>query len=221
MFDSFGFVAAVIAAWLAIGVALAVVMGRRGHDSVAWFVVGTLMGPFAVLLAVDAWRHGEESQADTVGAGAARGGGAVDVLVGYDASAESAAALEAVISVLGERIGRLGVATVVPYGDIPERERAATDRLRRLADESSVRVTRLEVLRGHPSEALRHCAVTEGYDMIAVGARGSGITKAVLGSAATELARDSEVPVLVVGGARNGTPLTPSRRDAASPALWT
>ena len=47
---------------------------------------------------------------------------------------------------------------------------------------------------------LRECARDAGYELIVVGSRGAGISKAILGSAATELARNSAVPVLVVGG---------------------
>jgi nucleotide-binding universal stress UspA family protein len=35
--------------------------------------------------------------------------------------------------------------------------------------------------------------------VIAVGTRGKGLSKAILGSAASELARDSGIPVMLVG----------------------
>ena len=41
------------------------------------------------------------------------------------------------------------------------------------------------------------CAVS-GYGLIAVGRRGGGATKALLGSTADALARRAEVPVLIV-----------------------
>lgn len=45
MSDGFSLVLVVGAGWLAIGLVLAVVMGRRGHSGFAWLVVGTVMGP--------------------------------------------------------------------------------------------------------------------------------------------------------------------------------
>ena len=107
------------------------------------------------------------------------------------------AAVDAAVALLGDRLGRLTLATVVPFGDVKAPERRAAEQLRRQA--GRVPTADLEVLHGHPSEALRQCAVEGGYQLIVVGTRGKGLTRAVLGSAATELARDSEVPVLLVG----------------------
>lgn len=56
----FGFVVAIGAVWMGIGVVLAVVMGRRGHSSFGWLVLGAVLGPLAVVLAIDAWGHSEE-----------------------------------------------------------------------------------------------------------------------------------------------------------------
>ena len=38
--------------FLAIGGALGVFMGRRGFDAYSWFVLGTILGPLAVFIAV-------------------------------------------------------------------------------------------------------------------------------------------------------------------------
>jgi nucleotide-binding universal stress UspA family protein len=201
MFDSFGFFVVIGSIWVAIGVALSVVMGRRGHNGFGWLVTGTLLGPFALVLAIDARRHNERLRpVPLVGTVPATvGTGPVNVLVGSDGSPESAAAMDAAVELLGDRIGRLTVATVVPYGDVREPERLATQRLRELAGRTSGRTPDLEVLHGHPSAALRQCAAEGGYELIAVGTRGRGLTRALLGSAASELARDSKVPVLLVG----------------------
>lgn len=53
-----GLVVLVIAGcWLLIGLGLAVEMGRRGYETYGWGVLGTLLGPFAIVLAIDAIRH--------------------------------------------------------------------------------------------------------------------------------------------------------------------
>lgn len=205
MSDSSGFLLAVAATWLVIGVALSVLMGRRGHDSFGWLVTGALLGPLAFVLAVDARRHEERMQPERIPVSAPAPplpAGPVDVVVGYDGSPESVAALDAVAGLLGERLGRLTVVTVVPYGDIRLPQRQAADALRSLAARGAPRPPELEVLHGHPATALAQLAAEGGYDLIAVGTRGSGITKAVLGSASSQLARDSKVPVLLVGGQR-------------------
>lgn len=202
MSDNFGFFLAVGGLWVVIGLALSFVMGRRGHNGFGWLVVGAILGPLGVILAIDAWRHDEQLQPEALpGATAAtEGPGPVDVLVGFDGSPQSSAAVQAVVDLFGSRLGRLTVATAVPYGGIREAERLATERLRLQAGRTPGWVPQLEVLHGHPSAALRQCAIEGGYELIAVGTRGSGITKAVLGSAASELAQESKVPVLLVGG---------------------
>ncbi len=202
MSEGLGFVLAVAGVWLAIGLVLSIVMGRRGHNGFGWLVMGTLLGPLGIVLAVDASRHEESLQAKPLAGAASPGGGIgpVDVLVGYDGSAESSAAVDAVIGLLGERLGRLTVATVVPFGDIKQQERVASGELRQLRPRPTGPAPALEVLHGHPSAALSQYAIEGGYELIAVGTRGAGITKAFLGSAASELARDSKIPVLLVGG---------------------
>lgn len=201
--DSVVFVSVIAAGWLGIGVMLAIVMGRRGHNGFGWLVLGTLLGPLGLILAADARRHEEQlGAAPIVGSHgpAVAGSGPVDVLVGYDGSPESAAAVDAAIEILGHRIGRLTVASVVPFGDIRDQERQAEAALRALADRSTGPAFGLEVLHGHPSTALVEYASQGGFALIVVGVRGKGISKSILGSAASELARDSKVPVLLVGG---------------------
>lgn len=202
MSDSASVVAIVAASWAAIGLLLSIVMGRRGHNSFGWLVLGTLLGPLAVALAVDARRHDERLERAPLGGGARAmsGTGPVDVLVGYDGSPQSVAAIGVAIELLGDRLGRLTVASVVSYGGVREEERRAREALRRLTRHPARPEPELAILHGHPSTALRQCGIEGGYDLIAIGTRGAGLTKAILGSAATELARDSKIPVLLVGG---------------------
>lgn len=201
MFDSLlGLIIVVGVVWLAIGVVLSVAMGRRGHSSFSWLVLGTLLGPLAVVLAIDSGAHAEGLSPTPVSVSAAERFG-VDVVAGYDGSAESRAAIEAAAALLGDRLGRLAVVTVVPFDGGTESERLAKAGLQRFGGANPVAapVTRLEVLHGRPADAIRQWASEEGYDLIAVGARGSGVAKRVLGSAAYDLARGGKVPVLVVG----------------------
>ena len=202
-----GFVIAIAAGWVAIGLLLSVVMGRRGHDSFGWLVTGTLLGPLAVVLALDAGRRTEALQPANLRRGppAIPSSGPVDVLVGFDGSPESRAAIDTVPALLGDRLGRLTVATVVPFGEIRERERLATEALRSLEGRALGDECDLELLHGRPAAALSQYAAEGGYALIAVGTRGAGITKAILGSAATQLAEKSKVPVLLVTADRGPT----------------
>jgi nucleotide-binding universal stress UspA family protein len=199
-----GIVIAIALGWAAIGLLLSIAMGRRGHDSFGWLVTGTLLGPLAIVLAIDARRRAEVLQPASLRQGppAIPSSGPVDVLVGFDGSPESRAAIEAVPVLLGDRLGRLTVATVVPYGEIRKQEQLATKALRTLEGRAAGIECDLELLHGQPASALSQYAAEGGYKLIAVGTRGSGITKAILGSAATQLAESSTVPVLLVTAGR-------------------
>ena len=188
-------VATLVAAWLVLGAVTAGVMWRRGHDPVAWAMIGFVFGPTAPLFAFEAWRRREP--ADVVAPGrTARDPGAADVLVGVDGAPGSAATILGAAELLGSRMGRLTVATVVPHDAGAEVDRMAEKALRALS--ADVPGARLEVLHGRPATALLERALEAGYDVVAVGPRGSG-HGAVLGSTARELAGVSKLPVLVVG----------------------
>ena len=47
----------VAAAWLALGVAAAVVMGRRGRDRFTWLLLGSLLGPLCIPLEIAELLH--------------------------------------------------------------------------------------------------------------------------------------------------------------------
>lgn len=186
----------VAGAWTVIGVILAAVMGRRGHHPFTWFLIGAILGPIAIVLAITAdhdlrRRHVEERSEDHPH------WGPVDVMVGIDGSPESVAAVDEVRHLFGERIGRLYLATVLPY-DSPEMDRV--DALARLETISSTRpkAMGLKVLTGMPAEALSRSAAESAFDLLAVGTRGSGLARLALGSTAEALARSSKVPVLLV-----------------------
>lgn len=67
----------VAGAWLAIGLALSLAMGCRGHDRFSWLVLGTTMGPVALALAFVSWRDERLGTLLVVGTrGSGRGHGA-------------------------------------------------------------------------------------------------------------------------------------------------
>lgn len=198
MSDSWLLIVAILVVWVGTGVGLSVVMGRRGHDPFAWAVLGTLLGPLAVLFAVLS-SHDIMGPTHTSELAAGRpGSGPVDVVVGFDDSLEARAAVAQVELLLGPRLGRMTLAAVIPYGAAEEDE----DRVRAMLQKQAERmdgVPALDVVEGHPSAALERLATEGGYHLLVIGTRGSGRSKAVLGSAAAEVARQTAVPVLLVG----------------------
>jgi nucleotide-binding universal stress UspA family protein len=197
-------------AWLVIGVTTAVVMGRRGHDPFAWLLLGIMLGPLALPPALAADRHPGLLGPRRLLAGAP-GRGRVGLLVGIDGSPQAAAALDAALCVLGLRLGRLTLAAVTDLDSsvAHDQEEARLGReLQHQADRATARLRatgvkaspELLLLRGRPAEALLEHAVAGGYGLLAVGTRGAGLTRRLLGSVAESLAAGTAVPVLLASG---------------------
>lgn len=200
---SYGTIGLVVAAsWLSIGLALSLVMGRRGHDAFSWLLLGTLFGPLGAIFAVEA-RGEERTRPQLLARQKSSSDGPVDVLVGVDDSPESRAALLAATELLGRRLGRLTLATVIPYDCGFDRERTARAVLERQA-EAVGGGPRLELLHGRPAPVLLQRVIDDGYDLLVVGTRGAGLSKAFLGSTAVEVAEWAAVPVLMTGDGRAG-----------------
>jgi nucleotide-binding universal stress UspA family protein len=186
----------VMVAWPLIGISLALVLGRRGHDAAGWLLLGALFGPFAVLLALDSVEHDEAITAELIAAPTRHNDGARDVLVGFDGTPGSWAALTYVQRAFGDRIDRLTVANAVPFdcGHMDEREaRAVLEEARRTAQPG----LGLEIVHGRLSTALNELAHREAYDLLVVGTSAEERSH-LLGDAAVDLAQDSSVPVLLV-----------------------
>lgn len=191
----------VVLAWALFGVSTALLMGRRGHQPFMWLVLAIVFGPLVVPLAASALRHHRQGLVQRLSFGHA-GTGTVDVLGGIDGSSEAEQAIVSAIHMLGSRLGRVTLAAVVDYdiaadsGMAEEKDRARTA-IARAAGATGVQPETI-LLSGRPAEALRKRAVEEGYELIVIGRRGSGASRVLIGSVASELARGAEVPVLVV-----------------------
>jgi nucleotide-binding universal stress UspA family protein len=201
--------------FLCIGFVLAIVMGRLGHSAFAWGLLGLVLGPIALVVALLSVRNGRPSWSRLV-AGGYPGSGPVDVLIGIDGSRDSAAAATAALDLLGDRVGRLALVAVTAIDDSvagreeqarlqAELERQAqalqsAQRGRAQSGRAEQTVTPALVMRsGQPAAVLDQMAVEDGYGLVVVGARGAGLTTVLLGSVATRLAARASVPVLVVG----------------------
>ena len=189
--------------WLLAGLITAVVMGRLGHDPKLWLALGVIAGPASVALVARALQEHNLIRPARLERGG-RGRGPVDVLVGVDGSPESTAALEAAVDLLGPRLGRLAIVTVADYdsgyprGSDDVKEQAEVD----LAAARAVAAARglspeVTVLFGSPATTLEAYARDNGFELVAVGRRGSGLAAAAFGGVATHLARSGTIPVLV------------------------
>lgn len=189
----------VVIAWIALGLGTGWVMGRRGHETFPWTVIGLMLGPVAALGAAIQLRIPPTDEPRVYDPGPPRPAG-VDVLVGADGSPEARAVMETVEDLLGANVGRLTLARVVPLDAGHALQRTAWKELR--ADREKVGAgASATLLRGNPAAALREHAVADGYQLLAIGTRGAGRTRAVMGSVASTLARGSTVPVLLADAA--------------------
>ena len=204
------FLSLLMATFACIGLVLALVMGRLGHSPFAWGLLGLVLGPIALLLALVEVRSERPWWTRRVASGDP-GSGPVDVLVGIDGSPESAAATTAALELLGDRVGRLTLVAVTEIDDSTagHQERARLrDELERQAEavrawkheqRRTVKAVRpvipeLQLLSGPPARTLDTIAAEDGYGLLVVGARGAGMSSVLLGSVATRLAARASVP---------------------------
>jgi nucleotide-binding universal stress UspA family protein len=199
-------VVAAVLVWALIGLVARVGLLRGGQHSMSW-LTAVVLGPFVIPIVIENRRWRPTRPRRIIAEGAV-GDGPIDVLVGVDPSPEAEGAAKQVVELLGERIGRLVVATVLPFdfADAAARQAAEHD-ARSLLEAIRDRIVRdadigtaepeLVILHGAPAEAIVEHSTTGGIGLVAVGRRGHGISKAVIGSVAAQLTRDARVPVLV------------------------
>jgi nucleotide-binding universal stress UspA family protein len=196
------------AVWVSVGVIIAVVMARRGHSAFTWLVLGCSLGPLAIPMAIHA-RDDEAVSPRRIAVGApGSSGGPVNVLVGIDGSDEARGALRSVVQLLGPRLGRLTLASVIDFdaarteAPLYERDRAVAEleACAQLARDAGCPSPETVLLAGAPSEALVHHARERADELLVIGTRGRGASKLILGSVAARLARHADLPVLLVSG---------------------
>lgn len=78
----------------------------------------------------------------------------------------------------------------------------AADNLERAARSVRICDPRTVILSGPPARMLVEHARENGFHLLAVGSRGRGASKAVLGTVSGQLARQSRIPLLVAGERR-------------------
>ncbi len=136
------------------------------------------------------------------------------ILVGYDGSQEAQKALETA-SELARCFGaRLYILTVVPELFLPdidigaevglkleeEMEQAARSQLEAVAAKIREKGLDFETLleKGRPARVILEKAKEKGVDTIILGSRGTGLTKALLGSVSYKVAHHADCSVVLV-----------------------
>jgi nucleotide-binding universal stress UspA family protein len=186
--------------WLVIGLVVGVVMRRRGHDFWIWLVLGAILGPLALPLAIERARlhpvdlRYRPATEKTVGG--------FDVLAGIDGSEESVAAVRSALALFGDSVTSLSLAMVLDYEAASsytgaEIRAEAEDQLARVVREIGFEPVSATLLFGRPDEALRQYALECGIELIVVGARGHGLSEALFGSVTGRLVGGAGVPILV------------------------
>jgi nucleotide-binding universal stress UspA family protein len=189
-----------------------IVMGTHGRRGIRHLLIGSVAEAVARTAPVPAL---------TVGPGVASPcDGLARILVPFDFSAHSKAALEAA-AVWARRFGAvltlLHVIEPVIMPDFYAFEPVPVDRVDRL-DESSRRAleevaaelvvdnpveTRIIVTSGRAAEAIVSEAIPDRYDLVVMGTRGLGaLEHLLLGSVAEGVLRRSQLPLLIVGHRR-------------------
>lgn len=205
----------IVIGWIVTGFAVGFYEVRRGHWHWLW-LLGAISGPLAIPLARMANQDEPFIRPQRVGGpSVAKPSKAhLHVLVGVDGSEDSRAAAHRAASLLGGHVGRLTLATVLDYETMNVTSPGtlgSEDSVRERKGAESVLAQRARDLRplldwepttvllpGRPSEALLEFARDTDVDIVAVGRRGRGLSRRLLGSCAWDLVRQSEIPVLVV-----------------------
>ena len=192
--------------WVAIGVVVAFLMRRRGHDFSVWLVLGVALGPLSVPLAVERSRFHGAAEHQSRGTPTPPHAG-FDIVAGIDGSEEAILAVGAAVELFDHRISSLTLATVVDWDskDSPaatEVREEARRLLERALDQVAYEPVDTTVLYGRPDEALKEFARTSGMELVVVGARGRGTSETLFGSVTSRLVGGSEIPVFV-GPARS------------------
>jgi nucleotide-binding universal stress UspA family protein len=188
--------------WCAIGVAASIAMGRRGHNPFAWLILGAILGPLVIPVASVSVREERMGLRRELVEGSP-GAGSVDIVVGIDGSPESEGALQTVVRLFSTRIGRLTLVYVEDFDSAGSRtpldvEKRSAVSLEKIASSAEVYKPAAVIITGRAADALMRYGVEEGYGVIAIGRRGRGATKRLLGSTAIRLSQGADLPVLII-----------------------
>ncbi|WP_051515611.1 universal stress protein [Candidatus Blastococcus massiliensis] len=196
--------------WVGSGVAAVMfLLHRRGHRDGTWYLLGAALGPLFIPIAYERSAMKSvvlERQGEAATGRDGSADGEMHVLVGVDGSPESEQAVRDAARFVGGARGRVVLASVVGADSAEREDDEDRDRARELLAREGARLgtaTTVEtrIVAGLPARALLELAEAEGIDLIVVGRRGRGLSRAVLGSVAQQLSSSSPYPVLLAAPA--------------------
>ncbi len=192
----------VLVTWVAVGLASVIFLGRRGRRSPAWYVIGAVLGPILLPIAL------ELGQRDGVLLARAEPESeeqpSMTVLAAVDGSGESDEALLDAARVLAPRGARFVLLAVLDP-DVGGNDPEARQRARSLLESRAASLPEgclpptFEVTMGEPGQSILDRAVACGADVVVMGRRGHGFSERILGSVADYVVRRSVLPVLLGG----------------------
>jgi nucleotide-binding universal stress UspA family protein len=199
-----------IIVWSAIVVAtmlaVAYLAPRWGRDPFGWLLLSAVMGPIA-LVGLVGTRHSDVERAKSPQPARARSENDHCVLIAVDGSAAGVAAARHVAE-LSDEVGEAAVLAVLPHEAQPRTAGPSRDeyaeRVQRITGPAldALRAAnvpaRVIVAFGVPGEEIVRAAERESVDVVVVGRRGAGLSRALLGSTSDYVLRHAKQPVTVV-----------------------
>ena len=192
-------IALLVVIWVAGGAGVALVMRRSGHDFGLWLTLGMLLGPFTAFFAQERHRLDMRQGIGTIREFRA---GPFDALAGIDGSEESINAVQTALGLLGGTLNSLTLVTALDYeasgsftGIVSQSD--AYSRLADVASKLEFEPIEKKLLYGSPAETIARFAQEGGFELIILGARGHGMSKALFGSVTAKLTGGTRVPVFV------------------------
>lgn len=196
-------------------------MRRRGHDFHEWLVLGVVLGPLVVPLAVERARF--HSTGHLLEGGEPHGG-RFDLLAGLDGSTEAVDALQTALRLFGGCVSTVTIVKVLDYDSLgshsgAERRAEAEEMLAAAAGRLPVDQVETKILFGRPDRAIAEYARGAGIELVVVGARGQGASEALFGSVTSRLVGGCGTPVFVGhGDAVHRAEASSQERDVTSEA---
>jgi nucleotide-binding universal stress UspA family protein len=179
---------------------------RWGRDPFGWALLTAVLGPIAAVGLIGT-RQSDVRRPSTYD-GEASGAATPTILLACDGSPATARAAR-YVAAMHRPDADVVLLTVLPHeaqpgaafagapGEHERRVEHATGEAARILDGAGVR-GRLIVGYGSPAEEILRCAEQEGVEAIVVGRRGSGLTRALLGSVSERVVGQAKQPVVVV-----------------------
>jgi nucleotide-binding universal stress UspA family protein len=180
---------------------------RWGRDPFGWLLLSAAMGPIAIIALVGTRSADVERQRRISVRSAQRVAGRTLIVVGSDGSAAGPHIAEHIVRELNHG-AEVVLACVLPHEAEPGgNEQAQRDCDARVAHMTGATLdvlssegvaARTAVVFGQPGEEIVRLADQEQADLIIVGRRGAGLSRALLGSVSEHVVKHATRPVLVL-----------------------